>query len=69
MSIRCFMPGCSEGGIRDHGEVGVGSYPERVVGEDPVVDVLMAKPDAQRVQALLWKAVLWWEQAGGWFLR
>ena len=63
------MPGCSEGGIRDRGEVRVSAYPECIIGEDPVVNILMAEPDAQRVQALFGKTVLWWEQAGGWVLR
>jgi len=63
------MPNRSEVGIGDRGEVRVGAHPECVVGEDPMVNILVTKPDTQRVQALLWKAVLWWEQAGGWFLR
>ena len=48
-------------GIRDRSEFRVGAYPERIVGEDPLVDILMAKPDAQRVQTLLGKAVSWRE--------
>jgi len=64
LPIGFFMPGCSDGGIWDHSEVGVGAHPECIVGEDPMVDILMAKPDTQRVQALLGKAVLWWEQTG-----
>jgi len=63
------MPDCSEGGIGDLGEVGVGAHPECVVGEDPMINILMAEPDTQRVQALLWKAMFWWKQAGGWLLR
>ena len=56
-------------GIWDRGEIGIGAYPECVVGEDPVIDVLMAKPDTQRVQAFLGKAVFRWEQADRWLSR
>ena len=48
-------------GIRDHSEIKVGAYPERIVGEYPLVDALMAEPDTQRVQTLLGKAVFWGE--------
>ena len=58
------MPDRSEDSIRDHAEIGVGSYPECIVGEDPLINILMAKPDTQRVQALPREAVLRWEQAG-----
>jgi len=61
LPIRCSIPGTGVYGIRDHSEIKVGAYPERIVGEDPLVDALMAKPDTQRVQTLLGKAVFWWE--------
>ena len=50
--------------IWDCGKVRVGADPERIVGEDPLIDILMTKPDTQRVQTFLWKAVFWWEHAG-----
>ena len=59
------MPGRSEGSIGDLGEVGVGAHPECVVGEDPMINILMAEPDTQRVQAPLGKAMFWWKKAGG----
>ena len=49
LSVRCFVPGRSEDGIGDRGEIGVCAYPECIVGEDPLVNILMAKPDAQRI--------------------
>ena len=62
--IRCIIPDHSEDSIRDYAEIGVGAYPECIISEDPLINVLMAKPDTQQVQALPRKAVLWWEQAG-----
>lgn len=64
LSVGCFTPGSSLDGIWDHRKVGVGPHPERIVGEDTLIDALMAKPDTQRVQTLLGKAVFWWKQAG-----
>ena len=49
LSVRCFVPGRSEDGISDRSEIRVGAHPECIVGEDPLVDILMAKPDAQRI--------------------
>ena len=60
------MPDCSEDSIQDHAEIGVGAYPECIVGEDPLISILMVKPDTQRIQTLPRKAVHWWEQAGRW---
>jgi hypothetical protein len=48
-SVGCSIQGRGKDGIRDLREIGVGAYPERIVGEDPLVDILMAEPDAQRV--------------------
>ena len=56
------VPSHSIDGTRDRGEIRVGAYPERIVGKDPLIDVSMMKPDTQRVQALLGKAMLRWEQ-------
>ena len=60
------MPDRSKDSIRDHAEIGVGSYPECIVSKDPLINILMVKPDTQRVQTLPRKSVLRWEQTGGW---
>ena len=57
------------GRIWNRNEIRVGAHPQRIVGEYPLVDVLMAKPDSQRVQALPGKAVFWWKQADRSLLR
>ena len=49
------------GRIRDRNEIRVGAHPQCIVGEYPLIDVLMAKPDSQRIQAFLGKAVFWWK--------
>ena len=49
LSIMCLMPDRSEDRISDRREIGVGAHPECVVGEDPLVNILVAKPDAQRI--------------------
>ena len=50
------------GRIRNRHKIRVGAHPQGIVGEYPLIDVLVAKPDSQRVQALLGKAVFWWKQ-------
>ena len=49
LSVVGLMPGRSEDSISDRSEIGVGAHPECVVGEDPLVNILVAKPDAQRI--------------------
>ena len=61
LSIGCLIPGTSVYGIRDCSEIRICAYPERIVGEDPLVDELMTKPNTQRVQTILGKAVFWRE--------
>lgn len=61
------IPGRGDDGVWDRGKIGIGAYPEGIVGEDPLVNILMAEPDTQRIQTLPGKAVFWWEQADGWF--
>ena len=69
LPVWCTIPGAGVYGIRDHSEIKVGAYPERIVGEDPLVDALMAEPDTQRVQTILGKAMFWGEQADRWLSR
>jgi len=62
LSVRCLIPSRGDGGTWDRGKIWIGAHPEGIVGKDPLVNVLMAKPDTQRVETIPGKAMFRWEQ-------